>query len=81
MSPNKRMQPTSLGVTGSARGLASLAAHPAPPLTLAADTHPVRALDEILGLLQQVVLCQFQIALGAERSEGREDFSDLTTGS
>ena len=39
--PNKRMQPTSLAVTVSARGLASLAAHPAPPLTLAADTHPV----------------------------------------
>ena len=36
------MHPTSLGVTWSARGLASLAAHPAPPLTLAGDTRSVR---------------------------------------
>ena len=35
------MHPTSLGVTASARGLASLAAHPAPPFTLAGDTRSV----------------------------------------
>jgi len=38
------MHPTSLGVTASARGLASLAAHPAPPFTLAGDTRSVREL-------------------------------------
>ena len=32
------MQPTSLGVTSSARGLPSAAAHAPPPFTLAADT-------------------------------------------
>jgi hypothetical protein len=45
---SKGMQPTSLGVTWSARGgrFAS-AAHPAPPLTLAADTRSVGRLGTI----------------------------------
>jgi hypothetical protein len=40
------MHPTSLGVTWSVRGLASLAAHPAPPFTLAGDTRSVRQAEE-----------------------------------
>ena len=40
------MHPTSLGVTWSARGLASLAAHPAPPFTLAGDARSVRSLPQ-----------------------------------
>ena len=49
------MQLTSLGVTWSARGLPSAAAHAPPPFTLAGDARSVRQPDaEQCGLLDEI---------------------------
>ena len=68
--PNRRMQPMSLGVARPARGRRfASAAHPAPPLTLAADALSVRLLKASYSFITQIVRNMFHLIVSVAEIE------------